>query len=500
MREIDVSYATLVPATGNTITKGLFIPMFRSSCFHLFGVCSLALCCSFPAAADQAGSPPSALTPGEIVVRTPEDIQTGRENVIRVAEQLRRLFAPQQKTRRSRPAKEQPYLKVLPGANGRSTLIYRCRYNTASKLSTSVESLITNDGYVEATEEQNMLVINDKRENIAALSEALPAIDASSPQVLIEAKVVEIMISDGMERNMSLTFNQAKKITVTDEQGNAAPGVFNNSAGMSTSSLAPAATGDGGGVDWIFTSGNKSVHAAFQWLLNAQDAKVLSSPTIVVARNEKSTISNGQDVPIQSQTNTNGSIQTSTTFKRVGVTLEVTPKMINADNVTLLVSPEVSNIQSYQTISQGTSSYQVPVISIRSIETNVKLEDGQTIVMGGLYNNRESVSQERIPFLSDIPYFGEIFTSKYREKELIQLLFFLRVHILTADDLVDGILFDPDEIARSSNAIGEIIRKSPTLPQTENTMQQVKHEFIERDPLQKNKSTTGDVPAGNPKR
>ncbi len=473
--------------------------MFRPFFLRLFPISVLVLCCSSASASEQSGNPPSILNPGEIVVRTPEDIQAGRENVIRVADQLRELFAPQQKVRKGRPAPEQRYLKILPGISGRATLVYRCRYNTASKLSTSVESLITNDGYVEPTEEQNMLIINDKKENIEALAEILPAIDVASSQVLIEAKVVEIMISDGMQRNMSLTFNQTKDVTVIDENGHASPGAVNNSAGMTTSSLAPTTTKDGGGMDWVFSSGDKSIHAAFQWLLNAQDAKVLSSPTIVVARNEKSTISNGQDVPIQSQTNTNGSIQTSTTFKRVGVTLDVTPKMINEDNVTLLVSPQVSNIQSYQTISQGTSSYQVPVISVRSIETNIKLEDGQTIVMGGLYNNRESVRQERIPFLSDIPYFGELFTSKYREKELIQLLFFLRVRILTPDDLADGILFDPDETARSSNAIGDIIRKSPTLPQTENTLQQVKHEFIDRDPLQKSESTTGEIPTGLPK-
>ena len=69
----------------------------------------------------------------------------------------------------------------------------------------------------------------------------------------------------------------------------------------------------------------------------------------------------------------------------------------------------------------------------------------------------------------------------------------------TPDDLADGILFDPDETARSSNAIGDIIRKSPTLPQTENILQQVKHEFIDRDPLQKSESTTGEIPAGIPK-
>lgn len=433
------------------------------------------------AAAEADGAPPSVLTPGQIVVKTPEDVETGRQNVIRVADQLRALFAPYRKIRKEKVETEAPYLKVIPGANGRSTLIYRCRYNTAAKLSPSIETMITAEGYVEPTEEQNMLIINDKNDSIKSLEQALPAIDIASSQILIEAKVVEILISDGMERNLSVMFNQQSTYDSYNAAGNPIKLPVTNTAGMKNSSVAPSPTNDGGKFDWLFSSGDNNMKVSFQWLLNALDAKVLSSPTIVVARNEKSIISNGQDVPIQSQTTTNGSIQTSTTFKRVGVTLTVLPKMINGDNVTLWVQPQVSNIQSYQTISQGSSSYQVPVISIRSIETNLKLEDGQVVVMGGLYNNREAIKQERTPFLSDMPYFGEAFTSKYREKELIQLLFFLRVRILTPEDIADGILFDPDQVAVVSNAIGEAVRKSPSLPPTQDTLEQVKHEFIDRD-------------------
>ncbi len=454
--------------------------MSRKHLQRLFGVAALMV--GFSAvAADADGAPPSVLAPGQIVVKTPEDVEAGRQNVLRVADQLRTLFTPYRKVRKEKVAEDESYLKVVQGHGGRSTLIYRCRYNTASKLAASTETMITAEGYVEATAEQNMLVINDKDDSIKALKEALPMIDVASSQVLIEARVVEIMISDGMERNLSVMFNQNDTIKGYDASGNSINIPIANTAGIKTSSQAPSATSDGGKFDWVFSSGDKNMKVSFQWLLNALDAKVLSAPTIVVARNEKSIISNGQDVPIQSLTNTTSGTQTSTTFKRVGVTLTVLPKMINADNVTLWVQPQVSNIQSYQTISQGGSSYQVPVISVRSIETNLKLEDGQVVVMGGLYNNRESIKQERIPFFSDMPYFGEAFTSKYREKELIQLLFFLRVRILTADDLADGVLFDPDQMAEVTNAIGDAVRRSPSLPPTQDTLEQVKHEFIDRD-------------------
>ncbi len=138
--------------------------------------------------------------------------------------------------------------------------------------------------------------------------------------------------------------------------------------------------------------------------------------------------------------------------------------MINNDNVTLRVEPEVSNIQSYQTIANGNGYYQVPVISIRSISSYLRLADGQIVIMGGLYTNRNSIQQERIPFLSDIPYLGELFTSKYTDKEILQLLFFLRVRILSPNDMADGVLFDPEEMIRTTNEFGEVMRNSKELP------------------------------------
>jgi len=156
--------------------------------------------------------------------------------------------------------------------------------------------------------------------------------------------------------------------------------------------------------------------------------------------------------------------------------------MINNDNVTLRVEPEVSNIQSYQTISNGSGFYQVPVISIRSISSYLRLADGQIVIMGGLYTNRNSIQQERIPFLSDIPYLGELFTSKYTEKEILQLLFFLRVRILTPNDMADGVLFDPEEVIRTTNDFGEVMRQSKELPNLETTVEKVNDEFI-KNPL-----------------
>ncbi len=425
-----------------------------------------------------ADEPISGFDSTEVVERTPESIEEGKKNVVSVAQQLREMFQPIRKQARQNVQEEPPYLKIIPSTNDTSILIYRCRYVTASKLRNSVDAMISDTGYVEYGVEQNMLTIRDSSENIEAIAKTLPLIDFATPQVLIEAKIVEVLLSDNTQRNLSFMFNSPTTISMIDGMDQRYDGDTMSYGGIRTSPQG-GNTSDGSVTNWTFAAGHNNFNIALQWLLTALDAKVLSSPVIVVSRNEEAEISNGQDVPIQSQTITNGSISTSTTFKRVGVTLTVEPLMINNDNVTLRVEPEVSNIQSYQTIANGNGFYQVPVISIRSISSYLRLADGQIVIMGGLYTNRNSIQQERIPFLSDIPYLGELFTSKYTEKEILQLLFFLRVRILNPNDMADGVLFDPEEMIRTTNEFGEVMRNSDELPKLETTVEKVNEEFIE---------------------
>ncbi len=436
-----------------------------------------------------ADEPISGFDSTEVVERTPESIEEGKKNVVSVAQQLREMFQPIRKQSRQ-VEEEPPYLKIIPSTNDTSILIYRCRYVTASKLRNSVDAMISDTGYVEYAVEENLLTIRDAAENVEAIAKTLPLIDVATPQVLIEAKIVEVLLSDNTQRNLSFMFNSPTTISMIDGNDQRYDGDTMSYGGMQTSPQGGSSS-DGATANWTFAAGHNNFNIALQWLLTALDAKVLSSPVIVVGRNEEAEISNGQDVPIQSQTITNGSISTSTTFKRVGVTLTVEPLMINNDNVTLRVEPEVSNIQSYQTIANGNGFYQVPVISIRSISSYLRLADGQIVIMGGLYTNRNSIQQERIPFLSDIPYLGELFTSKYTDKEILQLLFFLRVRILNPNDMADGVLFDPEEMIRTTNEFGEVMRNSKELPTLETTIEKVNEEFIQ-NPLVSWKTLFGD--------
>jgi type II secretory pathway component GspD/PulD (secretin) len=256
---------------------------------------------------------------------------------------------------------------------------------------------------------------------------------------------------------------------------------------MANNSLSGSSETAGMNLNWYpYVSGTKSLQTSFQWVLSGQDAKVLTSPNLVISRNEEASLSTGQDIPIQEMSTTSSGTNIATTFRRVGVTLTLESMIINYNLITLRVAPEVSTVQQYQKINQGYDSstgeaisFQVPVISIRNLETTLTLRDGEVLLMGGLYSNRTSMQEDRTPLLSDLPYLGELFTAKKREQEIVQLVFFMRVHILRPMDEPSGIVFDPDEVAETSNKIGNILQNSPSFPKLKSTLEQLRHEFIE---------------------
>lgn len=419
----------------------------------------------------------------ELEVRTPADQLQGRENVKSVYDQLQELMASGSEPVRMKWNKPvpPPYSKIIENSDGSATLIYQCRYVTAKNLLPSADALVET-GYAEANDSQNMLIIKEDAERIVDIEKAIKAMDIASPQVLVEAKVVEILFSDGNQRNLSVLFNSAD----AGKTGLGNDTELNSSLGMATSVLGSGAADQGAMMNWYpWVDGQDNIKVSFQWMLSAQDAKILASPNIVVSRNNAALINTGQDIPIQTLQNTVSGSQVSTTFKSVGVTLKVEPKLVDGDTVQLMLYPQVSNVLQYQKVTQGSDSsgnamsYQVPVISVRAIQTELAVRDGQVVMLGGLYNNREVLMQERIPFLSDLPVIGELFTSKNKTREIVQLVFVLKVHILQPDEMAAGILYDPDAVGRESESIGRILENSPLFPEKESTIEQVREEFIE---------------------
>ena len=140
--------------------------------------------------------------------------------------------------------------------------------------------------------------------------------------------------------------------------------------------------------------------------------------------------------------------------------------MINDDNVTLRLYPQVSSVLRYEAFPISGASdqtYPVPVISVRSIESYLRMQNKQVVMLGGLYSNRDTLQEERIPVLSDIPLIGEIFTGKNHAREVIQLVFFVKVHIVSPDDVLYGFMYDPNEQMNNSEKVADLVVDNPDI-------------------------------------
>lgn len=431
---------------------------------------------------------------GETVVVTEADRAKGKENVKNVIAELQQLFAKNNYSvpRRVIGRKVAPaYCKVVDNGEN-ATLVYRPRFTTAKKLYKAIDGVAAGYAAIEVIEERNTVIISDKKSNINYYKELAEAIDIPSSQILVEAKVVELIFNDGMERNLSISYTDDKY-----------------KAGAETK--VPGST-SADGLNGSFTPVD-DLNISFRWLQTATDARVVSSPNILISRNEVARIVTAQEIPIQEANTVSNSISFSTTYKRVGVTLEVEPQMINDDNVTIRLYPQVSSVLRYENFPVGGSSdqtYPVPVISVRSIESYLRMQNRQVVMLGGLYSNRDTLQEERIPVLSDLPLIGEIFTGKNHAREVIQLVFFVKIHIVSPDDVLYGFMYDPNEQMQDSERVADLVVDDPaTKPKHEKAIvglvdemissldkswQPVSNERKKREGAAENKNT-GEAPA-----
>lgn len=363
-----------------------------------------------------------------------------------VISQLRGLMQPSSKLEEELVSDDKPYLQIIKSEDDRSTLVYRCRNTKGKSIVDAVESVISRVGTVEESKDENMLVINDTNAKINEIRQLITALDVTVPQILVEAKVIEVYTNDQFEREIEFDYNKgAKQPDSTasrfgyDAEGSALPAQFN---------FSPFSAGISGSYHRL--------NYFIKWLQTANDAQILSSPNLTVSLGSTASIVTGEDLPIQSTSTTGSTVSTDVKYKRTGIQLQVTPIRINSKTVRLSVSPEVSTVTRYEELNDT----RTPVVSVRNVKTELTVRDGEVIMLGGLYSSEELKTEKKVPYLSDIPLLGWFFTSVDNTTVLKQLVFFLKVSII--NDSKDTFA-DLDQNAEDMRKAGEIIKDSNSL-------------------------------------
>jgi general secretion pathway protein D len=183
-------------------------------------------------------------------------------------------------------------------------------------------------------------------------------------------------------------------------------------------------------------------------------SNVLSAPTLLTADNEEATIVVGENLPFVGSASAtsalSGQIFNSVDRQNVGITLDIIPQVSEGDYVRLDVYEEVSNVVS-GTTNQNTNPLG-PTTTIRSASTTVMVQDHRTAVIGGLLSSESDVQRSAIPFISDIPVIGNLFSDNGSNRQKDNLLVFLTPHVVrTREDLRALAL---DERQKFTDALG----------------------------------------------
>ena len=312
---------------------------------------------------------------------------------------------------------------------------------TAPMGSSTATNQPSTGGQIQADPATNSLIISAPEPQYRQLRAVIDKLDQRRAQVLVESLIAEV----NAEKLAQFGF-QWQNVVGSSGGNLGVMGTNFDPAKVGGSNLAQlsvdptkAAVGAGLNIAAVQSVGGVYMLGALANFLQTNgDANILSTPTLLTLDNEEAKIVVGQQVPF-----TTGSVVLNSaaatpfnTFERkdVGLTLRVRPQISETGTVRLAVYQEVSSIDKTTAASTGG-----PTTNKRSIESNVLVEDGSIVVLGGLLTDESSDNLSKVPGLGDIPFFGNLFKGQKRERSKKNLMVFLRPVVVRDGSQTDAL-------------------------------------------------------------
>ncbi len=295
-----------------------------------------------------------------------------------------------------------------------TTEVFRLNFANATAIEKTISKLVSRDGRVGIDDRLNSIVVTDTETALEQIRQAISKLDTKAPQVMIEALIVNVKLTDELKMGVDWTklgdlknyFTQGLNIT-----GSANPY---------------------GKVTFSSTPGNWNIQGLIDFVETNKDVRILANPKVLVLNNHTAIIDSVEEIPYRELTETSagGAIGT-VSFKEAGIKLEVTPQITNDGYIIMHVKPE----QSVQTGTFTIENSETPVVETRRTDTTLRVKDGQTIIIGGLRKRQPSVQESKIPILGDIPLIGVLFRKVDTDLIESELGVFITPHIYTDGEL-----------------------------------------------------------------
>ncbi|MFM9851995.1 MAG: type II secretion system secretin GspD [Sphingomonadaceae bacterium] len=280
----------------------------------------------------------------------------------------------------------------------------------------------SNGGRIQATissdDNNNAIIVFGTPREFAVIEDALRKLDVLPYQVLIEAAITEVSLTDDLRYGLQWNFTSGNTNTVLTDSSSA-------------TNLVRAVPG----FSFLFAR-NNTLSAVLNTLETKTKVNVVSAPKLLVLNNQTATLQVGDQVPVATQNSTattdpNAPTINSIEYRDTGVILKVTPRVNGSGLVLLDIAQEVSDVNSSVARGTGINS---PTISTRRISTSVAVQDGEVLALGGLIRNTQTKGRNGIPFLSQIPIVGAIFGRQTKNEDRIELIVLLKPRVVRSVD------------------------------------------------------------------
>ena len=272
-------------------------------------------------------------------------------------------------------------------------------------------SAVLNTGKLAADAGSNSLLFNGSPAEARKIKKALQTLDKTTQQVTLEAKILSISQSD--EKNLGIQWNWDTLPQYNKEERDNTSSSKNNTAGKGHLRL------------WRRTGAQLRFSATLNALITSGKAKVLATPSLITLPGKEAGIFIGSHIPVVTEKHNNGESTYSTEYVDAGIKLKYTPIVSDDGYITSAVHTEVST----PTLISELKNYR---INSRTADTNVRMRNGETLVIGGLISEEEQKQLQRIPFLSKIPLLGFLFKNHFRSKSKTEVIMLLTPYLSDA--------------------------------------------------------------------
>ncbi len=346
----------------------------------------------------------------DVILRNYTLSKTVEDNIIRIAP-TSVLVREEEEIAKAKEAQEK--------SGDLITKIYPINYADVEDIKKAIDDagILTKRGFLSTDERTSSLIIKDVEDRHPQYEELISSLDKATPQVAIEAKIVEVTTNFthefGIQWGVLWQPTPETRVSSTATDGS---GFF---SGNPLVVNLPAAAGAGSGATLGFGYISANDLRALDLQLSAMESsgkgKIISNPRIITMDNHQATIQQGKSIPYQSVSSSG----TQTQFVDANLELTVTPHITPEGTIVMDINTKKNEADFSQTVNN------VPTIDTKEAKSQVLIKDGDTLVMGGIFKTNISSSVASVPLLGKIPILGWLFKKEKEIKDTTELLIFI---------------------------------------------------------------------------